>query len=103
MLSVRLPKKLEKKLDALARRTGRTKSFYVKMALTITLDEMESELMVARSVKKRSKNSRAKALDALHAESKIREREQILARLALPPNKRTHFLRMRFPWGGSAL
>ncbi len=46
---------------------------------------------------------RAEELNALHKESEKNEREQILSRLRLPPEKRTHFLRMRFPWGGSAL
>jgi hypothetical protein len=46
---------------------------------------------------------RSEKLRALHRESEKNEREQILARLRLPPEKRTHFLRMRFPWGGSAL
>ncbi len=50
---------------------------------------------------KRSK--RLEALRALHKESDRNEREQILNRLKLPPEKRTHFLRVRFSWGGSAL
>jgi hypothetical protein len=49
------------------------------------------------------KNNRAEALRALHRESERNEREQILARLRLPPEKRTHFLRVRFSWEGSAL
>jgi hypothetical protein len=56
-----------------------------------------------RAVKKATKVTRAKILEALHKESEKNEREQILARLSLPPNKRTHFLRKRFSWGGSAL
>ena len=39
----------------------------------------------------------------MHKESEKNERKQILARLRLPPEKRTHFLRMRFSWGGFAL
>jgi hypothetical protein len=46
---------------------------------------------------------RSEALRAMHKESAKNEQEQILARLKLPPEKRTHFLRMRFSWGGSAL
>jgi hypothetical protein len=54
-------------------------------------------------MKKATKPSRAKILEALHKESEKNEREQILARLSMPPNKRMHFLRKRFSWGGSAL
>ena len=54
-------------------------------------------------MKKQGKAGRAAALRALHKESDRNEKEQILARLRLPPEKRAHFLRMRFPWGGSAL
>jgi hypothetical protein len=53
--------------------------------------------------KKTNKPNRSKILKALHAESALRERQQILDLLALPPHKRTHFLRVRFSWGGSAL
>ena len=40
---------------------------------------------------------------ALKIESARREREQILAKLRLRPDERTHFLRMRLPGGGSCL
>jgi len=55
------------------------------------------------SSKKSPKPSRRQILRALHAESALRERQQILDLLALPPNQRTHFLRQRLPSGGSAL
>ena len=53
--------------------------------------------------KRTNKLSRAAALRALHAESKLRERQQILDHLALPPAQRTRFLRIRLPNGGSCL
>ena len=46
MLTVRLPATLEKRLERLARRTGRTKSFYVKRALARFLDDEEDYLIV---------------------------------------------------------
>ena len=55
------------------------------------------------TTKRPRKDGRASALRALHKESEKNELEQILARLRLPPERRTHFLRVRFPWGGSAL
>jgi RHH-type rel operon transcriptional repressor/antitoxin RelB len=49
MLSVRLPATLEKRLELLARRTGRTKSSYVKRALAEFLDKQQDYLIaVAR-------------------------------------------------------
>lgn len=53
--------------------------------------------------KKKVKVARAAALRALHAETKIRERQLILDHLALPPSRRTNFLRVRLPGGGSCL
>ena len=41
MISIRLPKDLEKKLDILAQSTKRSKSFYVKEALTRYLEDIE--------------------------------------------------------------
>lgn len=41
MLSVRLEPQIEERLEALARATGRTKSFYVREAAIVHLEEME--------------------------------------------------------------
>jgi len=41
MLAIRLPEKLEKRLDRLARRTGRTKTYYAREAIVQHLDELE--------------------------------------------------------------
>lgn len=41
MLNVRLPKGMEKRLEALAKRTGRTKSYYVRRALEENFEDME--------------------------------------------------------------
>jgi len=40
-LTVRLPEHLEKRLDDLAKLTGRTKTYYVREALSARLDELE--------------------------------------------------------------
>ena len=40
-LSVRLTKEEEARLDALAARTGRSKTFYVRQAIEAHLDELE--------------------------------------------------------------
>ena len=41
MLALRLPESIEKRLDKLAKRTGRTKSFYVREAILEHLDDLE--------------------------------------------------------------
>ena len=41
MLAIRLPSSIESRLEKLARRTGRTKSFYVREAILEHLDDLE--------------------------------------------------------------
>jgi len=41
MLAVRLDKALEERLEALAARTGRTKTFYARAAIEAHLDDLE--------------------------------------------------------------
>lgn len=41
MLAVRLPPQIEKRLNALARATGRTKTFYVREAILEHLEDLE--------------------------------------------------------------
>jgi RHH-type rel operon transcriptional repressor/antitoxin RelB len=41
MLAVRLPESIEKRLEQLARRTGRTKTFYAREAILAHLEELE--------------------------------------------------------------
>lgn len=41
MIAVRLPATIEKRLDRLAKRTGRAKSFYVREALLNHLENLE--------------------------------------------------------------
>ena len=45
MLTVRLSSKLETRLNRLAKRTGRPKSYYAKKALEAFLDEQEDYLI----------------------------------------------------------
>jgi len=41
MIAVRLPDDIEKRLDILAKKTGRTKTFYVREAVIDHLEELE--------------------------------------------------------------
>jgi hypothetical protein len=70
---------------------------------TFQLDVAVLDLLEETLVKKTKPNSRKAALAALKKESERAESEQIRLLLALPMNRRTHFLRLRLPNGGSAL
>jgi RHH-type rel operon transcriptional repressor/antitoxin RelB len=62
MLALRLPPEIEKRLDALAKKTGRTKSFYAREAIVRHIEEIEDQhLAVARS----KRGGRRKGLKAL--------------------------------------
>ncbi len=52
MLAIRLPQSIEKRLEKLARRTGRTKTFYVREAILEHLDDLE-DLYAAERVLQR--------------------------------------------------
>jgi RHH-type rel operon transcriptional repressor/antitoxin RelB len=41
MLAIRLPEKIEARLDRLAKRTGRTKTYYAREAILRYLDDLE--------------------------------------------------------------
>jgi RHH-type rel operon transcriptional repressor/antitoxin RelB len=41
VLAIRLPEDLEKRLEELAKRTGRTKTYYVREAIVEHLDDLE--------------------------------------------------------------
>jgi RHH-type transcriptional regulator, rel operon repressor / antitoxin RelB len=48
MLAIRLPPDIEARLAELAKRTGRTKSFYVREAVLTHLDELEDLYLAER-------------------------------------------------------
>lgn len=52
MLAIRLPEKIEKRLEKLAKRTGRTKSFYVREAVLEHLDDLEDLYLAERVVER---------------------------------------------------
>ena len=41
MLAIRLPEEIEARLDALAKRTGRTKTYYAREAIVQHLEDLE--------------------------------------------------------------
>ena len=45
MLTIRLPQSIEKRLEKLARRTGRTKTYYVRQAILEHLEDLEDRYL----------------------------------------------------------
>ena len=52
MLAIRLPPAIEKRLIKLARRTGRTKSFYVREAIMRHLEDLEDIYLAERTLQR---------------------------------------------------
>ena len=48
MLALRLPPDLEERLDTLAKRTGRSKSFYAREAILTHLEDIEDAYLAKR-------------------------------------------------------
>ena len=48
MLALRLPREIEKRLDALARKTGRSKSFYAREAILRHIEDLEDYHLAQR-------------------------------------------------------
>jgi RHH-type rel operon transcriptional repressor/antitoxin RelB len=49
MLAIRLPKDLEARLDRLAKRTGRTKTFYAREAIETHLEALEDAFLAEKT------------------------------------------------------
>ena len=52
MLAVRLPQSIEKRLEKLARRTGRTKTYYVREAILEHLEDIEDRYLAEVTLKR---------------------------------------------------
>ena len=67
MLAVRLDKSLEKRLEQLAERTGRTKTFYAREAIEAHLDDLE-DFYLAEERLRHFRDEDAISIDDLKAE-----------------------------------
>jgi RHH-type transcriptional regulator, rel operon repressor / antitoxin RelB len=67
MLAVRLSEKIEKRLERLAARTGRTKTFYAREAIEAYLDDLE-DFYLAEERLRDFRSEDAISLDELKAE-----------------------------------
>jgi RHH-type rel operon transcriptional repressor/antitoxin RelB len=61
MLAVRLPQSIERRLERLARRTGRTKTFYVREALLEHLEDLE-DLYLAEAALERLRSGEERTI-----------------------------------------
>jgi RHH-type rel operon transcriptional repressor/antitoxin RelB len=52
MLALRLPPEIEKRLDQLARKTGRSKSFYAREAILRHLEDLEDFHLAERRLQR---------------------------------------------------
>jgi RHH-type transcriptional regulator, rel operon repressor / antitoxin RelB len=51
MLAIRLPPAIEKRLEDLAKKTGRTKTFYAREAILNHVEELEDKYLALRRLK----------------------------------------------------
>jgi RHH-type rel operon transcriptional repressor/antitoxin RelB len=65
MLAIRLPDEIEKRLDILAKKTGRTKTYYVREAVIDHLEELED---IYLSLDRLEKPAKRWSLDDLEKE-----------------------------------
>lgn len=68
MLAIRLPEEIEARLDTLAKRTGRSKTFYAREAILQHLDDLEDLYLAERVVKRiQAGKEQTAALDEVEA------------------------------------
>lgn len=70
-LALRLPKEIDERLEALARRTGRTKSFYAREAILEHLEDLEDSYLAEEAL-----------VEHLSAGGRTISTEELLARYA---------------------
>ena len=63
MLALRLPPEIEKRLAALARKTGRTKSFYAREAILRHLEDLEDYHLAERRLRRGGERITLEALE----------------------------------------
>jgi len=63
MLALRLPPEIEKRLAALAKKTGRTKSFYAREAILRHIEDLEDNHLARRRLARRAPRVSLEALE----------------------------------------
>jgi RHH-type transcriptional regulator, rel operon repressor / antitoxin RelB len=70
MLALRLPAQIEKRLDSLARKTGRSKSFYAREAILRHLEDLEDYHLARRRLARKSARVTLEELERKLAETR---------------------------------
>lgn len=68
MLALRLPEDIEKRLDKLAKRTGRSKSYYAREAIIEHLEDLEDIYLAESEIRKIRRGARTHSLAAVMKE-----------------------------------
>jgi RHH-type rel operon transcriptional repressor/antitoxin RelB len=63
MLALRLPVEIEKRLEALAKKTGRTKSFYAREAILRHIEDLEDVHLARRRLARKAPRVSLEALE----------------------------------------
>ncbi len=70
MLALRLPPQIEKRLDALAKKTGRSKSFYAREAILRHLEDLEDYHLARQRLARRRARVTLEQLESELAEAR---------------------------------
>ena len=70
MLAIRLPQEIEARLEELARRTGRSKTFYARQAILDHLDDLE-DLYLAEQRWTALQQGKSRPLSLVEVEAKL--------------------------------
>jgi RHH-type rel operon transcriptional repressor/antitoxin RelB len=70
MLTVRLPADIEKRLDLLAKRTRRTRNFYVRQAISRHIDDLEDYYLARRRLSRKAPRVTLEKLEREVAEAR---------------------------------
>jgi RHH-type rel operon transcriptional repressor/antitoxin RelB len=73
MLTLRIPDELMARLDDIAKRSGRTKTYYVKEMIKIAIEELEEEVWAQEAMFERLKN-KAKGPTQVFTLDEVRKR-----------------------------
>jgi len=86
MLAIRLDKEIEERLNCLAKKTGRTKTFYAREAILRHLDDLEAYHEAAAAVEEPGAYSSSEVREELSQMEKLRKMEELWAELTADPD-----------------